>query len=244
VTQTAATESAVPASKSLAARLLGVLLSPKAAYADVAAAPRWFGALGVVLLLTMGPTAAFLSTDVGKQAMLDQQIRQAESFGRTLNDAQYQRLERMAQYAPYVAVAGQLVSLPLVALVLAGIALAVFNAILGGDATFQQVFSIVSHSGMVIGLSTLFAVPLDYARETLTSPANLAVFLPFLDENSFAARFLGSVDLFHVWWIVSLAIGFGALYRRRTGPIATTLFVVYGAIVLAIAAIRTALAGV
>lgn len=243
MTRTTATESGVPASKSLAGRLLGVLLSPKATYADVAAAPRWFGAFGMVLLLTMVPTAVFLSTDVGKQAMVDQQIRQAESFGRTLNDAQYQRLEQMAQYAPYLAAAGQLVSLPLVALVLAGISLAVFNAILGGDATFKQVFSVVCHSGMIIGLSTLFAVPLDYARGTLTSPANLAVFLPFLDENSFAARFLGAVDLFHVWWIASLAIGFGALYRRRTGPIATTMFVVYGAIVLAVAAIRTALSG-
>jgi hypothetical protein len=39
---------------------------------------------------------------------------------------------------------------------------------------------------------------------------NLAVFFPFLDENSFPARLLGSIDLSLIWWIVSLPIGLGA----------------------------------
>ena len=41
--------------------------------------------------------------------------------------------------------------------------------------------------------------------------------------------------------MVSLAIGLGVLYRKRTGPIATTLLAVYVAIALIIAAIKTAL---
>ena len=69
------------------------------------------------------------------------------------------------------------------------------------------------------------------------------MFLPFLDENSFPARFLGSIDLFLIWWIVSLAIGLGVLYRKRTGPIATTLLVVYVSIAIVIAAIKSALSG-
>ena len=83
----------------------------------------------------------------------------------------------------------------------------------------------------------------DYLRETLSSPTNLAVFLPFLDENSFPARLLGSIDLFVIWWSISLAIGLGVLYRKRTGPIATTLLVIYVTIGLVIAAVKTALAG-
>jgi len=46
-----------------------------------------------------------------------------------------------------------------------------------------------------------------------------------------------------IWWIVSLAIGLAVLYRRRTGPIATTLLVIYASIGLIIAAIKTALSG-
>ena len=87
----------------------------------------------------------------------------------------------------------------------------------------------------------MFALPLDYVRETLSSPTNLGVFVPFLEENTFAARLLRSIDLFQIWGIVSLAIGLGVLYKRRTAPIATTMFIVYFVIVAAVAAIRSAL---
>jgi len=67
--------------------------------------------------------------------------------------------------------------------------------------------------------------------------------VPFLEDTSFVARFLGSIDLFYVWWMVSLSIGLGVLYRRRTTPIATSVIVVYVVIALVIAAARSALAG-
>jgi len=228
---------------SLPARLLGIIFSPRAAYADVVARPRVLGALGVVILLSSAAVYFFMSTEVGKEAGVDMQVRQMESFGRTLTDAQYQRMEQMSAYAPYFAAGTQIVTLPLIALVIAGIAFAVFNAVMGGDATFKQTYAVVVHSGVVIAVQQLFTLPLDYVRETLSSPTNLAVFLPFLDENTFVARALGSIDLFVIWWSISLAIGFGVLYRRRTGPIATTLLVIYVTIGLVIAAVKTAIAG-
>jgi len=231
------------ASKGLVSRLVGVLTAPRATYADIAARPRWFGALAVVALVGAVGVFGFMATDVGKQAMLDQQVRTMESFGMKLTDAQYDRMEQTARFAPYTGAIGQIVGLTIAALVISGLALAIFNAIMGGDASFKQVFSIVVHSGVVVTLSQLFNLPLAYARESLSSATNLAVFLPFLDENSFVARFLGSIDLFQIWWITTLAIGFGVLYRRRTAPIATTMFAIYGGIALVIAAIRSALSG-
>jgi hypothetical protein len=228
---------------SLPARLIGILMSPRAAYADVVARPRVLGALAVVILISGIAVYTFMSTEVGKQAGLDMQLRQMESFGRTMTDAQYQRMEQMAGYAPYFGAGGQIVTLPLMALIIAGIAFAVFNAALGGDATFKQVYAVVVHSGVIIAVQQLFTLPLDYVRETLSSPTNLAVFLPFLDENSFPARLLGSIDLFVIWWTINLAIGLGILYRKRTSPIATTLLVIYVTIGLVIAAVKTALAG-
>jgi hypothetical protein len=44
--------------------------------------------------------------------------------------------------------------------------------------------------------------------------------------------------------MLSLAIGLGVLYRKRTGPIATTMFALYAAIAVIIAAIKTASTGV
>jgi hypothetical protein len=228
---------------SLPARILGVLFTPRATYAAVAARPRVLGALLFVLLVGALGTFVFLSTDVGRNAMLDQQIEQMRSFGANVTDQTIDLLERRAASGRYVGPVFQAVFLTLIALIISGLSFAVFNAVMGGDATFKHVFAIVVHSGVIITLSQLFGLPLAYAREKMTGATNLAVFFPFLDENSFAARLLGSVDLFILWWIVSLAIGLGVLYRKRTAPIATTLIVIYVAIGVIIAAIKTAASG-
>lgn len=243
MTENSASEStaAAPASKSLPARLLGVLFAPRATYAAVAARPQWLGALAFIVIVGAIGTFTFLSTEIGKQAMMDQQVRMMESFGVKLNDAAYDRMEQALDQARYTGAIGQAVTLPIAGLIVAGIMLGVFNAALGGDGTFKQVYAVVAHSGIVLTVSQLFGLPLAYARETMSGATNLAVFAPFLDENSFAARALGSVDLFILWWIVSLSIGLGVLYKKRTGPIATSLIVVYVAIGLIIAAIKSAL---
>jgi hypothetical protein len=240
---TASSLSAARSERGLAARVIGVLTSPRATYADVAAHPRWLGVLLVVLVATIVPTAWLLSTDIGQRAVIDQQLQTLEAFGRTVSDAQLQQMERMAPFAVYVSAVGTIIFLPLAALVVAGITIAVFNGVLGADATFRQIFAVVVCSGVVTALRALFSIPLDYARESLTSPTNLAAVLPFFEDTTFPGRLLGSIDLFVIWWVVNFAIGLGVLYKRRTGPIASTMLAVYAAIALTIAVIRSVLAG-
>jgi hypothetical protein len=226
---------------SLFARVIGVFVSPRKTYADVAARPRWLGVMLITLVLLGGGTFAFLSTEVGQQAILDQQTQMLESFGVRLTDAQQAQMETRMESARYTSVASQIVAIPLFSAIISAILLGIFNALLGGDATFKQVFAVNAHSGLIISLQTAFALPLDYIRETMSSPTSLSVFAPFLDEASFPARLLGSIDLFHIWAILSLAIGLGVLYKRKTGPIAIAMFVVYAVIIISVAAVRTAL---
>ena len=218
-----------------------MLTSPRATYADIAKRPRWLGALAVIVLISAIGITVLFSTSVGQRALLDQQVRTMESFGMKVSDAMYQQMQRRVAMSPYFAAVGQIVTLPIMAAVIAGIAIGIFNALLGGDATYKQVFAVVVFSGAVIALQQFFVLPLDYLRETLSSPTNFGVFLPMLDESSFAARFLGAIDLFVIWWAISLAIGLGVLYRKRTAPIATTLIVIYVSIGLIIAGIKSAL---
>lgn len=244
---TSSIDGAVPAAVSsqpgLPARIAGVIFSPRATYAAVAARPRVLGALLFVLAVGAIGTFVFLSTEVGRNAMIDQQIEQMRSFGANVTDQTIDVLERRAASGRFIGPIFQGVFITLVALIISGLAFAVFNAVMGGEASFKHVFAIVAHSGVIITLSQLFGLPLAYAREKMSGATNLGVFLPFLDENSFAARALGAVDLFILWWIVSLAIGLGVLYRKRTAPIATTLIVIYVAIGVIIAAIKTAVSG-
>jgi Yip1-like protein len=221
-------------------RMFGVFVSPRATFASLAAHPK---AIDVLLLSTLVLAAGmflFLRSQVGQDAWIDQQVQQSEAFGRTLAYDQYNALERFAPLVGYVVLGVYIVGIPIVVAILSGILLGIFNALLGGDASYKQVFAVVTHAGVVTVLGGLFALPLFYARQTLSSPSTLGVFLPFLDENTFVARLLGTIDLFQVWWLLTLSIGLGVLYKRRTTPIAVSIYSVYFVIILAIAAIRTA----
>ena len=244
MTQTMTATVPAAGSKSLAARILGVLFAPRATYADVAASPRWLGVFLTVFLVMSAAATAFVATEVGRTAVVDQQIAQSEAYGRTVSQVQVDALERMSANYVYFAPVFQFFGQTIAMLIVAGLAFAVFTALLGGDATFKQVFAIVAHSGVVLAALSLFTTPLAYARESVSGATNLAVFLPFLDERSFAARMLGAIDLIYIWWMISLAIGLGVLYRKRTAPIATSLLAIYAAIGLIIAVIKTVMSGV
>ena len=84
---------AAAAPKGLVARIFGVLLAPRATYADVAAHPRWLGVLAVILLVMATGSIILFSTDVGKEALLDQQVTTMESLGLKVSDEMYQRME-------------------------------------------------------------------------------------------------------------------------------------------------------
>ena len=142
-------------------------------------------------------------------------------------------MERMAPYAIYFAAISQLIFLPLVALVVAGIVLAVFNGALGATPPSEQVFAVV----MLFERRDRDCRRC--SRRRSTTPANRCRARRTWRRSSrsstttrFGARLLGSIDLFLIWWMVSLAIGLAVLYKRRTAPIATTLLVVYVAIAL------------
>jgi hypothetical protein len=242
VTQTLAPDPAA-AGRSLPARILGIVFSPRATYDDVARRPRVLGAMITVILVLGLATFAFLSTEVGRNASLDQQFAFMDSLGIKVSDAQIAQIEQRAESSRYWALASQAIAIPLFTLVVAGLGIAIFNAVLGGNATFKQVYAIVTYSWFLPMLQTLFVLPLNYARASMSSSTSLLVFLPMIDDATFFGRLLSQVDLFRLWWIFSLAVGFGVLYKRRTSPIAWAFFGIYAVIALAVAGVTTALSG-
>lgn len=231
------------APKGLAARIVGVIFSPGETYQSIVAHPRVLGVLVVATIVTAAALFVFLSTEVGQNATLDQQMRVMESFRINLPDQFYDQMEARAPMARYYAAGSILFFGPLVSAVVAGIILLIFNVVLGGEATFKQAFAVVAHAEVLNALQQLFILPLNYVRETMASATTLAVFLPMLNQTSFFARFLGWIDLFRIWWLVSLAIGAAVLYKRKSGPIAWTLIGAYVVFALVVAAGLTAFAG-
>jgi hypothetical protein len=234
---------ATPARKGLIARFLGVLTSPRETFESVAAHPKWFGMLVLTTAIVAIFTTLPMTTDAGKEALLEQQVSQMEAFGMQVGDQQYEAMRRQGRFAPYTTAGGIVVFAPIMALIISGILFAVFNAAMGGNASFKQVLAVVVHAGAISAAGTLFTGPLNYFRGSVSSATNLGVLLPMLDEKSFLGRLLGLTDLFIIWWILALAIGLAVLYRRRTQPIATALLGVYAIIALGIAAVMSGLGG-
>jgi hypothetical protein len=101
----------------------------------------------------------------------------------------------------------------------------------------------VVHSAILLSLQALFIFPIMYLKQSMDSPTSLTVFTPFLDEESFLARFLGVFDLFRLWWVANLSIGISVLYKQRLGPIFTSLLAVYVVIALLWATAAAILSG-
>lgn len=219
----------------LFARFIGVVTAPRATFENVARHPRVLGMLLLICLISAGVLGAFFATQVGQDAWLEAVVARG---GADMSDEQYAAMQKMAGFAGYFAIGQALIGTPIVMLIISGILFAVFNAAMGGNSTFKQLFAVVTHSWVILCVAQLFTMPLSYMRGTLTSATSLGVLLPMLDEDSFAGTLLGSIDFFMIWALIVLAIGLGVLYRRRTQPIAITLLSVYGVIALIIATVK------
>ncbi len=223
----------------LLSRFVGVITSPKATFQAVAAHPKWFGMLALVTIVVAVCVSLPMTTEAGRQAALDNNVRQMENFGMQVNDEMYANMQRGMRFAVYQTFFSVLFVGPIISVIIAGILYGVF-VLMGGQATFKQLFAVYVHSTAISAAGQLFTGPLNYFRGSMSSATNLAVVLPMIDENSFIGRLLGMIDIFLVWWVVLLAIGLGVLYRRRTQPIAFGLFGVYAVIILVAAAVMSA----
>jgi hypothetical protein len=218
------------------ARFIGIITAPRATFEIVVAHPKWF----VMYLLTAVIMAIFaalpMTTEAGKQAVLDQQVSSMEAMGFEVSDAAYEQMRSRTAYATYQTAGGILIGSIVWAAVLAAILWAIFNAAMGGDARYKQILAVLIHAGVISALGQLFTGPINYFRGSVSSATSLGALLPMLDDQSFTGRFAGAIDIFIIWWIIVLAIGLAVLYRRKTQPIAITLFAVYGVIAIGIAA--------
>jgi hypothetical protein len=226
-----------PAPLSIVQRFIGVIFSPKNTFESVVSWPRWLGMFLLVSLVILGAQFAFTSTETGQLAQLDKQVEFMERIGMTVGPEQ--RAQMMASNANLAGriignVVGLVMLLALVA-ALSGLLFGVF-AIAGGTASYKQLLAIFNHSAVILALGALFALPFWFRNGSMNGVSNLAVFWPG-DEEAFVARFLGLIDLFYLWWLFTLAVGLGVLYRKRTQSVYIGLVGAYALIAAAIAAI-------
>lgn len=198
--------------------LYEVLYAPARVFAAMAEKPRWLAALLAVVLVTTAVTAVIM-----KPIVMPEQIERIAKSPDIPEDSRQQVLERME--SPMVfwsGIIGAAVSQPVVLLVIALAYWGLFS-FLGGKAGFRHMFSAAVHGALVAIPASLVKVPLMFAMGTAKVHASLALALSTDLEGTFLYRLLAQADLFAVWSLIIMAVGFSVYggVKRNTSYWAT-----------------------
>ena len=217
-------------------RVVGIIWRPRATFTAVAAAPRWVPLLVGLYLINASINGLFLTTDIGQQALVDQWERTALAFGQKVDAERYARFQDLSHQGIWYAALTQLIRGPIAAFALAALLFLAFGRERQPAPVYRQVLAVVVYSTVILTVRELVAAPINYLRESVSSPTTLVQIFPMTNAASPVARLLGLTDLFLLWWLGVLATGLSVLYRRQTGRIAVTLFGVYFGVAVILAA--------
>src|SRR5262245_56149028 len=107
--------------------------------------------LVLLTLISFGAMAAFVMTDVGQVALVDQWERTALAFGQGVDDARYAELQGLSRYGVAYAAMSAVARGPVAAVAIAAALYGVF-ARRGRRAAFGQVLAVVAHAGVILAL--------------------------------------------------------------------------------------------
>lgn len=207
-------------------RVTGVLLHPRATMAEVVRHPVFITTWVAVLLAVLVSGGLLLSTDVGRQALVDERVRVTEALGGRVDDAQYARLEANPPYLVYFTSGGRLLVTPEMTLLVAAGVMALAR-IDGASVSYLTALAITVHATVVLALQQIVATPFHFIQEALTSPTTVAGVLRVFDEGTLPSRLFGAIDVFGLWWLWLLSVGLAAAAGRPARRYLWRLLAVY-----------------
>jgi hypothetical protein len=199
-------------------RLFGVFYEPGKVFADVAQRPSWI----VPLILSIVFAVAFTYT-ISSHIGWDMTIRQAMANNPRVAELPAEQREaavaRATKFASTIGWVGAVLFPPLFTLIVAGVLTGIFNGLLGTDLKFVQMFSITAYAYLIRGFYTLLLILLIYLKppedfNIQVSPFSPAAYMSKADNPKWLMSLAGSLDLFTIWTLVLLAIGFSTAARK------------------------------
>jgi hypothetical protein len=200
-------------------RLFGVFFEPGKVFADVTQRPRWIAPVLVSIIVGLGLVYA-ISTHVG----WEQTVRQTLANNQRVADLPADQRERMiATGTKFASIGGWISALaaPLFILIIAAVLAGLFNGLLGAELKFAQAFAVTAYAMLVRALFTALLILLVYLKppedfNPQISPFSPAAYMNRLDTPKWLFSLAGSLDLFTLWAIVLLAIGFSVAARKMS----------------------------
>ena len=210
-----ASQPPVAASKNPFARIAGVLFAPAETFEDIRRKPDFVVPLIVILLI--GYVSLFLLIPhMDLQAMQQQQREAMQARGMSQQDID-QQMKIAGKFGQVITYLVPLFGLIWIFIV-AGVLYLAFR-IMGGDATFHQALSTVFYSWMPLvigGIITTIVVMMrgkvDPSMMGNIVKSHLGILTNAKDHPVLFAL-LSAIDLFNIWTVVLLIIGFAIMSR-------------------------------
>jgi len=226
-------------------RLSGTLLSPGETFEDVNRKPTFIAPM-IIAIATVIVGSLFFSWRVKPdwdQVIRTQIRKQVERSGQSIpEDQMQQRVNIGKTIAKYIPIIGAVFT-PVVFVAIAGI-FALCLMFVQAKTTFKKILSVVCWSWAatsviqtVVTIASLMIKDeeslrsLDPTQAASIVPTSVASFLPS-DTSAVIRAIAGSLDVFSIWYMILLAIGFAAIAGSRKIKTSTTGGVVFGIWVL------------
>jgi hypothetical protein len=200
-------------------RMTGVLFSPKQTFSEIANRPSWL--LPVVLLVVLSSIAGVLVTQkTDWRSFFERQMSQNSRFDQMSQDQKDRILEQQMTWAPKIGIVIAPVATVVLILVLTLVYWGAFNLFSGAGLDFGTSIGISSHALIPVALSNILAIVTlvlkakgDVDPEHILA-SSLGAFLP--DNSAHWLNVLGqSVELFWIWSLALVAIGFVAARPKK-----------------------------
>lgn len=217
-------------------RIFGVFYEPGKVFADLAQKPRWIVPVLIMILVGCG-FVYVINTHVGWDQIVRQSIARNPRTADMPADQKEVAIQRGAKFASVIGWVGAIVGPPFFILVIAGVLTGLFNALLGTDLRFSQMFSITAYAMLVRSLFSILFTLIIYLKppedvDIQTSPFSAAILLSRQDSPKWLYALASSMDLFAIWVVILLAVGFSTAARKLSfskaliGVVIPWLFVV------------------
>lgn len=228
-------------------RIAGVLFAPAETFQSIARKPDILVPL-LILLIIAGVCGALIANHIDFAAPAREAM---ESRGGNLPPEQMERAVRMSAAIGKVATyASPLFSLIGLA-VLSGVLLLAFR-LFGGEGDYKQAFSVATYASYVSLIESILRTIVLMTRKSISPEAlptilrsNLAFLVDFKTQPM-AFALLSSLDIFTIWLVALLIIGFAAVSRlskEKSAAIVISLWAVVIVIKLGFFALRAARMG-
>jgi hypothetical protein len=228
---------ALPAEKkNVFARIAGALFAPIDTFTEIARRPDVIGPLLVLIVCGYIATAVMLPR-LDMAAMAATQSEQMHKQNPNMSDDQLAQGLKISGAVTKVMFWIFPVLLVAWYAIVAGVLLLAFR-LFGGEGTFKQAFSVTLYAWMPLLLLSLVTIVVVLAQGTFnpmtaaTLVKSNAAFLVDMKEQPVLFALLSAFDLFTIWTIALLSVGFAAVAKMSRAKAATIVISLWIAMIL------------